>query len=540
MIQRITRAAVLLALLLPARLAAQQKMVVQVGVGHDTISRYIYGHFSEHLGRLIYDGFWTRSGTGQWHLRDDVIDALKNVKVPILRWPGGCFADYYHWRDGIGPADKRRQMVNSSWGGVVEDNSFGTHEYFELVKRLGTEPFVVGNVGSGSPQEMADWWEYMNQPGPSSLAKERAANGHPEPFNVRFFGVGNESWGCGGGMTPEFYADNYKRYSTYVRANGDVRPFFIATGPNAADTAWTARFLQALGPRRGFGPSNLGLDFHYYTRTTNFRPPVTAGAPPAAPGQPAQRAAPSGPQLSRSATNFGEAEWFASLRNAQRIDDLIRQHSAIMDRYDPMKRIWLVVGEWGIWHEVEPGTNPGFLYQQNTIRDAVIAGVHLNIFNSHADRVKMANLAQTVNVLQALVLTEGDKMLLTPTYWVFEMYKGHQGAVLLPLTIDAGTASFGADTIQAVSASASMKDGKILVTLVNMDPNQGRKISTELQGAKVKTVSGRVLTASTMQAHNTFDQPNLVRPVSFMGARLSGGTLSLELPPMSVVALELQ
>jgi alpha-N-arabinofuranosidase len=524
MIKRIAATVVLLFAGLPAGAMAQQRMVVNADLGEHTINRHIYGHFAEHLGRDIYDGFWTQAGTGEWHLRDDIIQALREIQIPNLRWPGGCFADYYHWEDGIGPREDRPVMVNTVWGGVTEDNSFGTHEFMELVERLDTEPFIVGNVGSGTVEEMANWWEYLNHPGGSTLADLRAANGHPEPYGVEFWGVGNESWGCGGDMTPEYYADQFKRFSTFLRRMGDTRPFLVATGPNSGNYEWMEGVLSEAGNDID------GIDLHYYTRVRRF------GGGFGGFGQPQQ-----GPRLSRSATDFGEAEWFVAMQNAQRIDELITNHSAIMDQHDPDKEVWLIVGEWGMWHSVEPGTNPGFLYQQNTMRDAVVAGQHLNVFNNHAERVKMANIAQTVNVLQAMVLTRGEEMILTPTYHVFEMYTPHHDATLLPIELDAGTYAYEGQEVDAVNASASRdSEGRVHITLTNMDPNQARTISVQIRGQQVSQVSGRVLTADAMNAHNTFEAPNTVRPEAFDGASLSGQTLTVELPSKSVVALELR
>jgi alpha-N-arabinofuranosidase len=486
------------------------RLVVNADLGETTINRHIYGHFAEHLGRDIYDGFWLQDENGDWGYNDQVIEALRRIEIPNLRWPGGCFADYYHWRDGIGPRGERPKMVNTIWGGVTEDNSFGTHEFMGLVERLGAEPIVVGNVGSGTVEEMLDWWEYLNHPGGSSLADERAANGHPEPYNVRFWGVGNESWGCGGAMTADHYADVYKRFAEFIRPIGDIRPFKIATGPNVDMYDWTETIMREAGWRLD------GIDLHYYTVV--------------------------GPWSNKgSATDFTEAEWFDAMQDAKRIEELITRHSAIMDQYDPQKRVWLIVGEWGMWHDVEPGTNPGFLYQQNTLRDALVAGLHLNIFNNHADRVRMANIAQTVNVLQAMVLTRGDEMILTPTYHVFDMYKVHQDATLLPTALSTDDYEFGDDSVTAVNASASQdEDGPIHITLTNVDPDRGRTVRVDLRGADVSTVSGRVLTAGAMNAHNTFDSPNAVRPAEFRGASLSGTVLTVELPAKSVVALSLR
>jgi alpha-N-arabinofuranosidase len=512
MLPRTATLLVLIAAAVPAMGTAQSqvRMVVNADQGEHTINRHIYGHFAEHLGRDIYDGFWTTAGSGEWHLREDIIEALRAIDIPNLRWPGGCFADYYHWRDGIGPRGDRPRMVNTIWGGVTEDNSFGTHEFMELVQRLEADPIVVGNVGSGTVREMADWWEYLNHPGGSSLADERAANGHPEPYDVRFWGVGNESWGCGGSMRPEYYADVYKRFAEFIRPIGEVRPFRIATGPNVAMYDWTETLMREAGRLID------GLDLHYYTVV--------------------------GPWSNKgSATDFTEDEWFTAVQRAWRMDELITRHSAIMDQYDPQKRVWLIVGEWGMWHDVEPGTNPGFLYQQNTMRDAVVAGLHLNIFNSHADRVRMANIAQTVNVLQAMILTRDEQMILTPTYHVFHMYRVHQDATLLPISLRSDEYTRGDEAVPAVSASASRDaEGRIHITLVNLDPNRARTVETELRGASVSNVSGRVLTADRMNAHNTFERPNAVQPASFTGARLSGNNVRIELPSRSVVVLELR
>lgn len=489
--------------------SAPLRMVINADLGQDTISRQIYGQFAEHLGRGIYDGIWTQSGTGEWHLRRDVVDALRKIEVPNVRWPGGCFADRYHWRDGIGPRADRPTIVNTMWGNVTEDNSFGTHEYLELVRELETDPFIVGNVGSGTVQEMADWWEYVNFAGKSPMADLRRTNGQDAPWKVRFWGVGNESWGCGGNMTPEHYADVFKRYSTFLADYPGVRPFRVATGPNTDDYRWTEVMM------RDAGKMIDALDFHYYTVVGSW-------------------------EHKGSATEFGEREWFTGLKHALRMDELISRHSAIMDHYDPEKRVALMVGEWGMWHDVEPGTNPGFLYQQNTLRDAVVAAATLDIFNHHADRVRMANIAQTVNVLQAMILTRGDEMIVTPTYHVFEFYTVHHDAVLLPMTLDAGKYVWNGDSIPAVSATASRdRNGRVHITLSNLDPTRPRTVSAELRGVKATGVTGRILTAPTMQAHNTFEQPNAVRPAPFTGARVSGTTLTVELPAKSVVVLEL-
>jgi alpha-N-arabinofuranosidase len=484
-------------------------LVVNADLGSVTISRHIYGQFAEHLGRGIYDGVWTKAGTGKWHLRDDVIDALKRIEVPNIRWPGGCFADYYHWRDGIGPRDRRPTIVNTVWGGVTEDNSFGTHEFLDLAARIGAEPFIVGNVGSGTVQEMADWWEYVNFPGTSPMADLRRANGRDAPWGVSLWGVGNESWGCGGTMTPAYYADLYKRFQTFLRRAGDVRAFRVATGPNSGDYQWTDAVMREAGRFID------GLDLHYYSLAGTWA-------------------------RKGSATDFGESEWFAIMRNTVRMRQFLERHTAIMDRHDPQKRVALIVGEWGTWHDVEPGTNPGFLYQQNTLRDAVVAAYNLNLFNNHADRVRGANIAQMVNVLQAMILTEGDRMVLTPTYHVFALFAPHHDATLLPSTLEEGVYAFDGDSVPAVSASASRDSARTIhLTLANLDPQAPRSVTADIRGTVVSAVSGRILTAPAMNAHNTFDDPDAVEPAPFRGARLVGGKVVIELPAKAIVALTL-
>jgi alpha-N-arabinofuranosidase len=485
-------------------------LVVNADLGTVTISRHIYGQFAEHLGRGIYDGVWVKSGAGEWRPRDDVIEALRKIRVPNIRWPGGCFADYYHWRDGVGPREKRPTIVNTVWGGVTEDNSFGTHEFLELAARVGAEPFIVGNVGSGTVREMADWWEYVNFPGTSPMADLRRGNGRDAPWGVSRWGVGNENWGCGGSMRPEHYADLYRRFQTFLRPMGGARPFRVATGPNAGDFQWTDVVMREAGRLID------ALDLHYYSLAGTW---ADKG----------------------SATEFDEARWFALMRNATRMKQFVEHHSAIMDHHDPQKRVALIVGEWGTWHDVEPGTNPGFLYQQNTLRDAVVAAYHLNLFNNRADRIRGANIAQMVNVLQAMILTRGDAMILTPTYHVFELFLPHHDATLLPIVLEEGTYTFGGDSIPAVSASASRDSaGVVHLTLANLDPGRGRTLAAGIRGRSVSRVAGRILTAAAMNAHNTFDHPEAVRPAPFSGARVSGGMLVIELPAKSVVALELR
>ncbi|MGI4021363.1 MAG: alpha-N-arabinofuranosidase [Janthinobacterium lividum] len=478
------------------------------------ISRHIYGQFSEHLGRGIYDGFWVPEGSAipnKGRIRMDIVDALKKIHIPNLRWPGGCFADEYHWRDGIGPRTDRPKMVNTNWGGVVEDNSFGTHEFLDLCGLLGCEPYVAGNVGSGTVEEMAKWVEYMNFDGTSPMASLRAQNGHPKPFKVTFWGVGNESWGCGGNMTAEFYADQYKRYATYARDYPGTPLKKVASGANSDDYHWTEVAMKNIGNRM------WGLSLHYYTLPTNNW------------------------SNKGSATNFNEKEYLITMRNCLHMEELVNKHSAIMDKYDAAKKVALVVDEWGIWTNVEPGTNPGFLFQQNSMRDALIAGTTLNIFNNHADRVKVANLAQTVNVLQSLVLTQKEKMILTPTYHVFDLYQVHQDATLLPITIQSPDYVIDEVKVPAVNASASRdSSGVVHVSFVNLNATKKITVSTTLQSVDYKTVQGRMVTSAKYTDYNSFDQPGKIKTTVFNGAKKQGNQLVAELPPLSVVVLTLR
>jgi alpha-N-arabinofuranosidase len=510
------------------------KLVVNADLGKQTISRHLYGHFAEHLGRCIYEGIWVGENSpipNTRGIRNDIVEALRKIQIPNLRWPGGCFADTYHWMDGIGPKDKRPTIVNVHWGGVTENNHFGTHEFLDLCEQLGTEALICGNVGSGSVQEMAQWVEYVNFDGKSPMADLRRANGREKPWNVKYWGIGNESWGCGGSMKPEHYAEEYRQFATFVRDYGEAKVYKIACGPNSDNYEWTEVLMREAGEGRR-RPMVNGMDLHYYTHV--YRQPVSGRGG-------FMMFDPSSMKLSRSATQFGEEEWFVTFQQALRMDELVVKHGSIMDRYDPDKRIGLIVGEWGTWYDVEPGTNPGFLYQQNSLRDALVAGLTLNIFNRHCDRLQMANIAQTINVLQAMVLTQGEKMILTPTYHVFEMYKVHQDATLLPTDLQCMDYQFGEEKLPMLNASASKdKSGKIHISLCNLDPNHTAKLDCELRGAQAKKVTGRVLTAPAVNSYNTFEKPDVVHPEIFKDVQLKGSTLTATLPAKSVVVLEIE
>ena len=476
------------------------------------ISRHIYGHFAEHLGRCIYDGLWVgpkSSIPNTRGIRNDVIEALRKIRIPNLRWPGGCFADQYHWRDGVGPADKRPKRTNIHWGNVVEDNSFGTHEFLDFCELTGAEPYVAANVGSGTPEEMMSWVEYMTFDGPSDVAHLRRANGREQPWKVPFLGIGNENWGCGGRMTPEYYSDLYRRFSVYARDFGENRLTRVAAGPGGTELGWLEVLMKKV--RGGM----QGISLHYYTLGNTWQDKLPA-------------------------TGFQEDGWAAVLRDALKMEDLLTRAEVIMEREDPNNRVGLYVDEWGTWYQAEPGTNPAFLYQRNTIRDAVVAGATLNILHHHAKRVRMANIAQLVNVLQALILTEGEKIVLTPTYHVFDMYQVHHDATSLPIELKTDNYTHAETVIPAVSASASRDgQGRLHLSLVNLDPKAPVSLQARIEGEKFSKVSGQILSGDTMDAENSFAAPSKLRPAPFEGAGLAGGALTAQLPPRAVVVLTL-
>ena len=478
------------------------------------VNRNLYGQFAEHLGTCIYGGIWVGPDSpipNTRGLRNDVIAALKQLQVPVLRWPGGCFADEYHWKDGIGPREKRPAMINTHWGGVVENNAFGTHEFLDFCSLIGTEPYVCINVGSGTVQEAMEWVEYMTSDASSPMANLRRANGRAEPWKIKYVAIGNESWGCGGNMRPEYYADEFRRYNTFIKDYPGNHLYRVAGGSNGEDYDWTEALMANAGKYMD------GLSLHYYTLPTGDW------------------------KAKGSATDFDEALWFSTLQRTLHINDLLVRHSAIMDKYDPKKRIGLVVDEWGTWYDPTAGSNPGFLQQQNTLRDAIVAGLNLHLFQHHADRVTMANIAQMINVLQAMILTDKEKIVLTPTYHVFEMFKVHQDATDLPVQLSSPDYVLGAEKLPAVSAAASRdKAGLVHLSLVNTHPNASITVDCTLAGLTAKTVTGRVLTAPTMQAHNTFAAPDEIKPQSFTGATLAGPRLTVVLPAKSVVVLTLE
>ncbi|MGN0148824.1 MAG: alpha-N-arabinofuranosidase [Clostridia bacterium] len=472
------------------------------------ISKYIYGQFAEHLGRCIYEGIYVEDDNipNTNGMRNDVVAALRELEIPVLRWPGGCFADDYHWRDGIGDKDTRPYMVNTNWGGVVENNHFGTHEFFELCEQLGTEPYICGNVGSGTVQEMRDWIEYMTFDGDSPLANERRKNGREKPWKLKYFGVGNENWGCGGNMRPEYYSDLFRRYSTFIRNYGDEPIYKIAGGPNVDDTNWTEVLMKNIG-----GAMNA-LSLHNYSYEGDWN-------------------------NKGDSVVFDEDGWYTNMASVMRMKRVIKAHKAVMDQYDPDNKIALIVDEWGNWYNVMPGTNPGFLYQQNTLRDAVSGMVILHIFHNNCDRIHMANIAQMVNVLQSMVLTEGDKMVLTPTYYLFKMMKGHMDAERLDIDYDSKEYEVNGISVPKISMSASSKDGKITVSVCNTSVSEDEDIVLDIRDADITYASAQILTGE-INAHNTFEAPDTIMPEE-LDVSVSDSKASFKLPAKSIAVITL-
>ncbi|MCV9385081.1 alpha-N-arabinofuranosidase [Reichenbachiella ulvae] len=503
-----------LVLLVVQAWAQDATVTVKTTEGEHVINRNIYGHFAEHLGRCIYDGIYVGDDStipNTDGVRNDIIDALVELKVPVLRWPGGCFADTYHWMDGIGDPAKRPSIVNQWWGGSVEDNSFGTHDFLNLCERIGAEPYLAGNVGSGQVKELADWVQYVNHPGGSPMSGLRIENGQKEPWNVKYWGVGNEMWGCGGNMAPEFYANLYRQYSTFMTdwTNSDGL-YRIASGANGADYQWTEVLMRDI-PK----PLIEGVALHSYSV-------IDWGK--------------KGP-----AKNFGEELYFKTMKAALFMEELVTKHIAIMDKYDPEGRVDLIVDEWGGWYDSKESETMGVLYQQNTMRDAMIAGATLNIFNNHADRIKMANLAQIVNVLQAVILTNEEKLILTPTYHVMKMYNVHQDAVLLPLELETSDYEFQGEKLPAVSASASKDEsGAIHISLVNIDAKESQTVILNLDGTDNKKMTGEILASDKLEDYNDFDEADKISPKKFSGFKGKNGEYKVTLPPFSVVVLELK
>lgn len=486
------------------------ELSIQADQPGPTISKYLYGHFAEHLGRCIYEGIWVGPDSSIPNangLRLDVTTALRELQIPVLRWPGGCFADEYHWRDGIGPKEDRPVRINTHWGWVDETNEFGTHEFFELVELIGTEAYIAGNVGSGTPREMAEWLEYMTADGNTELAKLRRANGREKPWKVSFIGVGNETWGCGGSMTPEYYADLYKRFATFLKAPEGNRPKKVASGGNDEHTDWT----EVLG---GIRWNIDGISHHYYTTPTGEW------------------------RHKGNALGFPEEEWISTLARTMKIDDYLTLNEAVLALKNPRGNIGIYLDEWGTWYDPEPGREPGFLYQQNSLRDALVAALNFNIFHRHAERLHMANIAQTVNVLQAMILTDKEKMVLTPTYHTFKMYIPFQDSTFIPSAFKSmPTYTLEDVSVPQVSASTALnKDGDLILALVNLDPHNTARVAATTHGFAAASARATVLTAEAMDAHNSFDEPHAIEPAS-LDVAVQDGKVFLELPAKCVAVV---
>ncbi|MGA9885103.1 MAG: alpha-L-arabinofuranosidase C-terminal domain-containing protein [Candidatus Acidiferrales bacterium] len=506
----------------PVVAAQSVQLSVDVSKPGTKISRNLFGQFAEHLGHGVYGGIWVGPDStipNTRGIRNDVVSALKVLKVPDVRWPGGCFADEYHWRDGIGP--HRVITLNPNWGGVIEPNTFGTREFMDFLNQIGAQAYVSINVGSGTPHEAEDWLEYMTAAKPTTLVQERAANGHPQPYQVGFLGIGNESWGCGGNMTPDYYLSQLKIYSHFVRnfnpeQQGSQHMLKIAVGPGGGGPQWdkwTETIMKAYQGRPSDGIN--GLSMHSYTVGGHWPP-------------------------SYASVGFGENEYAEILKSTLQMKDLIDEHSAIMDKYDPQKKVALVVDEWGAWYKPLAGTNPAFLVQQNSLRDAILAALNLNIFARHADRVRMANIAQMINVLQSMIMTDKGKMVLTPTYYVYKMYVPFHDATFVPVTYDAGTYRHGDITLPRVDAIAAKDaDGKLWLEITNIDPNRPVEIEVNVPGSTAESAVGQTLTAPNVDSVNTFDAPNKVTP-KLIAAKAQNGKLALELEPKSVTVISVR
>lgn len=485
------------------------KLTIHAGETLGTISPYIHGHFAEHLGRCCYDGLFVGRDSpipNEGGFRTDIIQALKAIGIPQLRWPGGCFADSYHWRDGIGPTESRPRTWAESCGlNVVEDNSLGTHEFIALCEAIGADPYLAGNVGSGSPQELADWITYCNGKADTSLARERAANGHPDPMNVRFWGVGNENWSCGGNYDAETYAKEYRRFATFLKM-ADHSVNLVACGWNDRD--WNLKLIETMR-------NHLGLLDHVSVHQYWSNGP---------------------------AVGFSEDEYYASLQAAPLCEDVIRYTDEILRFFTAgRKKIGIAFDEWGIWHpEAVGGSN----YEApSTLRDAVVGAGVLDAFQRWCDRVSTANIAQIVNVLQALVQTEGEKMWLTPTYHLFALYAPHRGAQAVRAEIEDvltrevtpsahWTAALPAGSLTLLSASASKKDGQLILSLSNRHKDAPQEVTVTVREGRLTDGILRTLTGDA-NAVNTAEQPENVRVIESR-VDAHGDTLTLTLPPCSV------
>ena len=451
-----------------------------------TIAPNIYGVFAEHIGGVIYDGIWAPDTKDNVEgFRREIIEKMKAAKIPLVRWPGGCFAEIYDWKDGIGPRENRPTRVNWWTGhdGRYEPNEVGTDEFLRFCELTETEPYIAANITTTTPLNIRDWIDYTNSPaGTTTMAKLREANGHKEPYNVKLWGVGNETWGGGGYMTPEYYAMEYRRYSEIMN-NTSKGLELISSGANAADYSWTRRMMNEIG-----NPKMSGMSFHYYCGTAG------------------------------TATEYTDAQWYELLAKAARMEELINKHWAGVVAYGMEGKGKLCIDEWGCWHPGGSGPSAGYnlFEQQSTMRDAAVSALTLNIFNKHCDKIMLATVAQLVNNLHCLFLSGGENCVCTPTYHIFDMYKGHQGAQSIDAIAECAKCENGLD---ALSVSASVKDGTLLVTAANLTADQDLTVKLEAFGGEMAKEAGiTILGDGDIRAYNDFEHPDRVKPVTTTGA----------------------
>lgn len=482
-----------------------------------TIAPELYGHFAEHIGGVFYDGLWVGEDSGIEHIhgfRKSIVDSFKRIAPPVLRWPGGCFAETYNWRDGIGPRASRPRRIN--WwhycDGRVEPNEVGTHEFMALCRLVGAEPYIAANMTSISPLQVRDWMEYCNMPaGATTLADERAMNGDTEPFGVRYWGIGNENWGGGGQMTPERCADEFIRFTTVCRPLAPLKMRYIMCGANGHDLDWTRRLMKQWSGRPWHETRAWGMSVHYYTNALSGKDDV----------------------------NFDEKGWYDELFRADYMRRIIDDHRAVMDDYDPDRRLKLVVDEWGNWHIDGTGPSKGYnlFEQQSNMRDAQVAALTLNLFNNRCDVVGMANVAQLCNNLHSLYLAGGHSMVETPNYHVFDLYQGHKGGRHVKLTVEARVIeSERYDPLKLISASASVKNGVLTLTVANMDLTASADVRLSALGGSIAGKGTlRVLHHSDPMTCNTFDNPHAVVPQAW--EIILDDDAVITLPAASVAAL---
>jgi alpha-N-arabinofuranosidase len=476
------------------------------------IAPEIYGQFAEHLGTGIEGGIWVGEASPIPNIRGyrrDVVEALQRLKVPVVRWPGGCFADIYRWRDGIGPRAQRPVTLNKWWGNTEETNQFGTHEFFDFAELIGAKTYLNVNVGTGSPGEAREWVEYVSSPSNSRLARERRANGREKPWKIDYIGIGNEMWGCGGNLKVEEFSPMLRLFATFLKE--DKGPKLIAGGPTGEDYRWTEHLMESSRAQID------AISLHYYTLPTGD---WTTKGP---------------------AVGFDERAWAATFVRTRRLEEMIRGHDARMDKHDPANKLGLMVAEWGTWYDPTPGTNSAFLQQENTLRDALVAATNFHIFHRHAGRVHMANIAQMVNVLQAMILTDGPRLVLTPTYHAFALYQPFQGAQALPVTLTAPDYAAGGNRLPALDVTAARDaSGAVQIGIVNVHPTESAEVDLQLSGAAGRRIEGQVLTAARMDSRNSLAGRAEVIPAPFQGAKWAGGKLRVTMPAKAVVRLTIR